>query len=104
MDLVQRQMVAEVLARLGELAPQRVGAQVLDLGRIGVSEDALALAGVLARPWVDAALSGASTVEQLHSNLGALEVEWDEALEAELSTLVEPADEYWQTRSNLTWT
>ena len=29
-------MLAELLARLGELAPKRVGAQVLDLGRIGV--------------------------------------------------------------------
>jgi aryl-alcohol dehydrogenase-like predicted oxidoreductase len=72
--------------------------------RLGVTEDAVALAAVLARPWVDTALSGAATVEQLQSNLGALEVEWDEALEEELSGLVEPPKGYWDTRSNLTWT
>ena len=33
--------------------------------RLGTTEDAVALAGVLARPWVDAALSGAATVDQL---------------------------------------
>jgi aryl-alcohol dehydrogenase-like predicted oxidoreductase len=72
--------------------------------RLGTTEDALALAGVLARPWVDAALSGASTVDQLHSNLRAVELEWDDALEEELSGLVEPAEQYWKTRSDLTWT
>lgn len=69
-----------------------------------VSEDALALAGVLAQPWVDVALSGASTVEQLHSNLAAFEVEWDAELDAELGTLTEPAEQYWETRSGLPWT
>lgn len=72
--------------------------------RRGVAEDALALAGVLARPWVDTALSGAATVQQLQSNLGALDLEWDDALEEELVTLVEPPAQYWETRSALTWT
>src|SRR5205085_12357809 len=34
-------------------------------GRLGTALDALALAAVLARPWVDVVLSGAATVEQL---------------------------------------
>jgi aryl-alcohol dehydrogenase-like predicted oxidoreductase len=72
--------------------------------RLGTTEDALALAGVLTRPWVDAALSGADTVEQLHSNLRALEIEWSDELEAQLSGLVETPDRYWDTRSQLTWT
>jgi aryl-alcohol dehydrogenase-like predicted oxidoreductase len=72
--------------------------------RLGTTEDAVALAGVLARPWVDAALSGADTVEQLHSNLGALAIEWSDALEDELSGLVESPGQYWKTRSSLTWT
>jgi hypothetical protein len=50
--------------------------------RVGASEDALALAAVLARPWVDAVLSGASTVAQLESNLAGPRVPWDEPLEA----------------------
>ena len=59
----------------------------------------LALAGVLARPWVDVALSGAATVEQLHSNLRAVEIEWSDELEDELSGLAEPPDRYWDTRA-----
>ena len=43
-------------------------------GALGVTPDALALACVLAQPWVDVVLSGASTVAMLMSNLGALEV------------------------------
>ena len=70
----------------------------------GVTEDALALAAVLARPWVDTVLSGASTVSQLESNLGALTIAWDDALEDELSALAEPPDRYWRTRSSLPWT
>jgi aryl-alcohol dehydrogenase-like predicted oxidoreductase len=72
--------------------------------RLGTTEDALAIAGVLARPWVDTVLSGASTVAQLHSNLAATSLHWDESLEHELSSLVEPPDRYWNTRSALPWT
>src|SRR5262249_28687212 len=45
--------------------------------RLECTLDALALAAVLAQPWVDVVLSGAATVEQLRSNLGALAVRWD---------------------------
>src|SRR5207302_2777431 len=45
--------------------------------RFGVSLDAVALAAVLACPWVDVVLSGAATVDQLRSNLAALTVPWD---------------------------
>ena len=72
--------------------------------RVGATEDAVALAGVLARPWVDSVLSGAATVEQLHSNLRALEVTWDDSVEAELAGLAEPSDRYWQERSDMAWT
>jgi aryl-alcohol dehydrogenase-like predicted oxidoreductase len=70
----------------------------------GVGEDALALAGVLAQPWVDTVLSGATTVEQLRSNLTAFDVVWDDALDAELATLTEAPGRYWETRSSLRWT
>jgi aryl-alcohol dehydrogenase-like predicted oxidoreductase len=49
-------------------------------------------------------LSGASTVEQLHSNLAALDIAWDESLERELASMTESADQYWDTRSGLPWT
>jgi aryl-alcohol dehydrogenase-like predicted oxidoreductase len=72
--------------------------------RVGATEDALALAAVLARPWVDSGLSGAATVEQLQSNLRAIEIAWDDSLEHELAGLVESPDRYWETRSALSWT
>jgi aryl-alcohol dehydrogenase-like predicted oxidoreductase len=72
--------------------------------RTGVSEDALALAGILARPWVDTVLSGAATTAQLLSNLTAFSVRWDAALEEELASLPEAPERYWQTRSTLPWT
>jgi aryl-alcohol dehydrogenase-like predicted oxidoreductase len=72
--------------------------------RVGVTEDALALAAVLSRPWVNTVLSGASTVEQLHSNLAAPDVSWDQSLEQEFASLTEPPEEYWETRSGLPWT
>jgi aryl-alcohol dehydrogenase-like predicted oxidoreductase len=69
----------------------------------GVAEDQLALAAALAQPWADVVLSGAATVAQVESNLGALSVAWDSALADELAALVEPADAYWEARSRLAW-
>lgn len=65
--------------------------------------DAIALAAVLARPWVDIALSGAAQVQHLESNLRALNVTWDDEMEERLAFLVEPAEVYWQTRHGLDW-
>ena len=69
----------------------------------GTTPDALALAAVLAQPWVDVALSGAATVDTLRSNLAALDVQWDARAEEELAALEEPPDEYWERRSELAW-
>src|SRR4051795_11731642 len=69
----------------------------------GTTPDALALAAVLARPWVDVVLSGAATVDTVRSNLAALEVQWDARAEEELAPLEEPAGEYWERRSELAW-
>ena len=71
--------------------------------RLDTTVDALALAAVLAQPWAGVALSGAATVEQLQSNLGALTVPWDAEAAAALHTLAEPAAQYWQTRAALPW-
>jgi aryl-alcohol dehydrogenase-like predicted oxidoreductase len=65
--------------------------------------DALALASALAQPWADVVLSGASTSEQLDSNLKAATVAWDDRAEAALQALAEPAHEYWTTRARLAW-
>lgn len=67
------------------------------------TSDAIALAAVLARPWVDIVLSGAAQVQHLESNLRALDVTWDDELEERLAFLVEPAEMYWRTRSGMDW-
>ena len=79
--------------------------QVLErlASRAGTTIDALAIAGVLAQPWVDVVLSGAATVDQLRSNLAAQAVKWDERMEETLQPLVESAEDYWSTRASLPW-
>jgi aryl-alcohol dehydrogenase-like predicted oxidoreductase len=69
----------------------------------GTTPDALALAAVLAQPWVDVVLSGAATVDTLRSNLAALDADWDRQAEEALAPLEEPAEEYWERRSELAW-
>jgi aryl-alcohol dehydrogenase-like predicted oxidoreductase len=69
----------------------------------GTPPDALALAAVLAQPWVDVVLSGAATVDTLRSNLAALDVVWDAELDERLAPLAEPAEEYWERRAALAW-
>ena len=71
--------------------------------RLNTTIDVLALAAVLAQPWVDVVLSGAATVEQLQSNLAALSVNFDEEAHQQLESLVEVPDIYWATRSALPW-
>jgi aryl-alcohol dehydrogenase-like predicted oxidoreductase len=71
--------------------------------RLGCKLDQLALAWALDQPWADCILSGAATVAQLRSNVGALDVRLDEAARVELSALAEPPEEYWRTRAALPW-
>ncbi len=67
-------------------------------------DDAQALAGVLARPWVDVVLSGAATVEHLRSNLRALEVGWTGELERRSEDLIQDPAAYWEHRGDMAWT
>ena len=70
----------------------------------GVAPDAVALAAALARPWAGRVLLGPATVEQLRSNLRALEVALAPGELAALDGLVEPAGAYWERRAGLRWT
>ena len=65
------------------------------------SLDAIALAMCLNQPWASVVLSGAATVEQLKSNVRALEVPAD--ILAAIPVLAENPDDYWGTRSALGW-
>jgi aryl-alcohol dehydrogenase-like predicted oxidoreductase len=96
-------LVKEVLAN-GRLTP-RGGDSLLTkvAAERGTTPDALAFAAVLAQPWSDVALSGATTVEQLGSNLAALDVDYDEDLDRRLALLTEEPDQYWSTRAELAW-
>jgi aryl-alcohol dehydrogenase-like predicted oxidoreductase len=72
--------------------------------RLGVGVDALALAAVLAQPWADCVLSGATRVEQLEANLAALSIVVPaKVLERLRSHAVSPA-EYWARRAKAVWT
>ena len=67
------------------------------------SPDTVAVAAILAQPFVDTVLSGAATIEQLESNLDALAV--DPVRVAGLAeVMAEDPAVYWKTRSGLKWT
>jgi aryl-alcohol dehydrogenase-like predicted oxidoreductase len=69
------------------------------------SPDALALSAALAQPWADVVLSGAATVEALHSNLSALRApSYDRETDLRLLPLREEREHYWSERANLLWT
>jgi aryl-alcohol dehydrogenase-like predicted oxidoreductase len=96
-------IVKEAVAngRLTDRGDARLLQQVA--AELGVTADALALACVLAQPWVGVVLSGASTVSQLQSNVAALQVSVSgDALER-LGALAEPPEQYWDERSGLPW-
>jgi aryl-alcohol dehydrogenase-like predicted oxidoreductase len=74
--------------------------------RAGVSPDVLAMSAVLAKPWADIVLSGATTLDQLASNLTAEDVDpaaLDDAMRT-LGSFAEDPATYWRKRSALDWT
>ncbi|MGB7340860.1 MAG: aldo/keto reductase [Phototrophicaceae bacterium] len=75
----------------------------VEANRLETTVDALALAAVLSLEWVDVVLSGATTVEQLESNVKATTVNWDHLAAAALSRMSEGKAKYWHTRSQLEW-
>ncbi|MBE2198384.1 MAG: aldo/keto reductase [Anaerolinea sp.] len=99
-------VVKEAVAN-GRLTPRSQETHIAPLraaaADLGVTVDALALAAVLAQPWVDVVLSGAARVEHLQANAAALAVPWSDTLAEVLSVLAEPPAVYWQTRSGLAW-
>lgn len=71
--------------------------------RLGATADAVALAAVLAQPWVDVVLSGAATPDQMASNLAALELRLDDEATERLRALAMEPRAYWLVRSALPW-
>ncbi|WP_164021562.1 aldo/keto reductase [Pyxidicoccus trucidator] len=99
-------IVKEAVAN-GRLTSRDTSAELQPLRALaserGVTPDALALAAVLAQPWVSVVLSGASTVEQLRDNVAARSVQWSADLDTRLHGLVEAPRAYWAKRSSLPW-
>jgi aryl-alcohol dehydrogenase-like predicted oxidoreductase len=99
-------IVKEALAN-GRLAVREGGADERLLAvasQRGQSPDALALSAALAQPWADVVLSGAATVEALHSNLSALRaLSYDQETDRHLLPLREEREHYWSERANLPW-
>lgn len=83
-----------------DAAPPELRAVAAELG---ATPDAVALAGIAARAWVDVVLSGAVTPAMLRSNLVAAEIEWSDDLEARLAPLQRAPDQYWAERAALPW-
>jgi aryl-alcohol dehydrogenase-like predicted oxidoreductase len=96
-------IVKEALAN-GRLT-ERGGNAVLfrEAEQAGTTPDSLALAAALAQPWADVVLSGAATVDQLASNLRALEVTYGDELDTRLAALAEDSKTYWSKRAELPW-
>jgi aryl-alcohol dehydrogenase-like predicted oxidoreductase len=96
-------IVKEALAN-GRLTDQHAGDELrptmLRARTLGTTLDALAIAAVLAQPWVDVVLSGAVTIPQLRSHATALSIS---AEAAELPRMAEAPDAYWARRGTLAW-
>ncbi|MCI0710601.1 MAG: aldo/keto reductase [Chloroflexi bacterium] len=71
--------------------------------RLNTTVDALALAAARRQSWADMVLSGAANTNHLASNIRARHVMFDDEAAVALSSLVEPPESYWQTRSDLEW-
>ena len=94
-------IVKEALAN-GRLATRDAHpALVAVADRLGAAPDAVALAAVLAQPFVDIVLSGAATTGALRSNLAAADVELGAAA---LAALEEDSAGYWAARGEMAWT
>ena len=97
-------IVKEALAN-GRLATRDAHpALVAVADRLGATPDAVALAAVLAQPFVDVVLSGAATTGALRSNLAAADLELGAAALAELDALEEDSARYWAARGDMAWT
>ena len=96
-------IVKEALAN-GRLAGRGDAKALAEVaGLAGATPDALALALVLAQPWVDVVLSGAATVGEIESNLAALSVDVSPGVVERLDGIQEDRATYWRKRAALPW-
>jgi aryl-alcohol dehydrogenase-like predicted oxidoreductase len=77
--------------------------EALANGRLA-NQDQLAIAMALRQPWADIVLSGAVTVEQLQSNLQALNMSPASDIIERLQRSAESPEAYWSQRAARRWT
>jgi aryl-alcohol dehydrogenase-like predicted oxidoreductase len=85
------------------LANGRLAVPGPETALLGERPDVSALSAALAQPWADVVLSGAATVCQLRSNLGALEGGTPSSTDSLASMALEP-EVYWHQRATMPWT
>jgi aryl-alcohol dehydrogenase-like predicted oxidoreductase len=96
-------MVKEAVAN-GRLTSRGGSPLLTEIARsLDTTPDAVALSAVLAQPWVDVVLSGATTRPMLESNLKAARIELGDELLERLDGLREDPKSYWETRGALPW-
>jgi aryl-alcohol dehydrogenase-like predicted oxidoreductase len=96
-------IVKEALANGRLVRGEESGTLQPHADRLGTTTDALALAFALEEPWIDVVLSGASTADQLRSNVRAAGLVLDDEARAALRGLARPAAAYWSERAELPW-
>jgi len=69
----------------------------------GTTIEMVALGAALARPWADIVLTGAATIQQIQSNVAALEFGYDAELDEQLRSVSIGSAEYWRARSSFRW-
>ncbi|MFO7560361.1 MAG: aldo/keto reductase [Desulfobacterales bacterium] len=85
------------------LFADRLSALNREAKRLKTTLDGLAIAAVLAQPWVDVVLSGAARMDHLQSNLRAVDILWDQEAESSLDWIKESSEAYWEKRKGLRW-
>jgi aryl-alcohol dehydrogenase-like predicted oxidoreductase len=95
------QVIMKEAVANGRLTPRAElpAALLAEAERLQTTVDAVAIAFVLQRPFVDLVLSGAATIDQLRSNLSAMSA----GRARELDELKEPPSMYWRKRASLPW-
>lgn len=97
-------IVKEAVAN-GRLTKRNSESQVAPLQRYAAERhtttDMIALGAAVAQPWADVVLSGAVTLAQLTSNVGALALT---SASRDLPDVAESPADYWSRRGALAWT
>jgi aryl-alcohol dehydrogenase-like predicted oxidoreductase len=69
----------------------------------GTTIEMLAVSAALSRPWATFVLSGAATVAQIESSVGASARDYDAELDDQLRNFSVSSQDYWRARATFSW-